>query len=74
MDLYHDLEIYWAGLVSPFQPSKEVSDQLFSQLVKTYNEEGRHYHTTEHIEKLVHLADHYSDIIQKKTIVGFSIL
>ncbi|HEY0751039.1 MAG TPA: hypothetical protein VGD26_07780 [Chitinophagaceae bacterium] len=74
MDLYQDLEIYWAGLLSPFQPSKEVSDQLFSQLVKTYNEEGRHYHTIDHIEKLVHLADHYSDIIQKKTIVGFSIL
>lgn len=73
MDLYNDLEIYWASLVSPFHPSKEASDQLFSQLVKTYNEEGRYYHTTEHLEKLVHLAEHYSDVIQKKAVIGFSI-
>lgn len=73
MPYFQNLRSYWDHLVSSFNPSPQLSDELFNHLVKTYNEEGRYYHTTDHLENMATLAGHYREMIDKKEVIGFSL-
>ena len=65
-------------LFQRFQQSAGNADvnlvtEFFRQLEKHYTEPGRHYHTFQHIEQLLLLADEFRDLVQKRTVVDLAI-
>lgn len=64
---------YWQHLVEKYPADTALKQDLFFQLEKDYNSEGRYYHTTEHILKLLKLSDEYSSSLTNTSIIQFSI-
>jgi predicted metal-dependent HD superfamily phosphohydrolase len=67
------LSNYWQNLVSTYPADKAAKEELYLQLEKDYNSDGRYYHTTQHILKLLKLYDEYASFITDKKTVQFSI-
>jgi predicted metal-dependent HD superfamily phosphohydrolase len=52
----------WLGVLLPYVEHTSFADAAFNSLVNRYSEEGRYYHTTEHIYQVVSVIDELAEV------------
>ncbi|WP_303310153.1 hypothetical protein [Hymenobacter sp. BT730] len=67
------LEARWHQLTAPLLPDAALREATYRQLVRAYEAPERHYHSLEHIRRLLNTLDEHRDMVQDATVVELAI-
>jgi predicted metal-dependent HD superfamily phosphohydrolase len=68
-----EIKAIWAALAGHYTQDAGIIDRLYGELLKKYTSPRRHYHNLHHIGHLLQLSEQYSQQLQDKDLVDFSI-
>jgi predicted metal-dependent HD superfamily phosphohydrolase len=63
----------WKKLALDFTSDQKLINNLFDEIFKAYTSPQRHYHSLNHIHRLLQLSDEHNGKLSRKDIVDFSI-
>ncbi|ALD19978.1 hypothetical protein [Hymenobacter sp. DG25A] len=67
------LEARWHQLTSSLLPDEAFREAAYRQLVRAYAAPERHYHSLEHIRRLLKTLDEHRDMVHDATVVELAI-
>lgn len=63
----------WRDLVAQYNRDEKLIAEAWSEILKAYSGNKRHYHNLQHIAALLKLSDNYAQELADKNIVDFAI-
>lgn len=71
--LRSELSDLWLNLIVPYYQSADKAGELFEEIVTSYSEKSRYYHTCEHLKDLFKLSVEYGHRLENVEVVRFAI-
>ncbi len=71
--LRSELSDLWLNLIVPYYQSADKAGELFEEILNSYSEKSRHYHTCEHLKDLLQLSVEYGHRLENVEVVRFAI-
>lgn len=68
-----DLKANWINLVKKHNTDELLADKIFSELMSAYDEDGRHYHNSVHISKMLACAERWKEKANDHDALSFTI-
>lgn len=68
-----NLKEFWTALVKNYTADEQLAKKIFAELMIAYNDDGRHYHNSEHISKMLEGAEKWKQLSHDHDALCFAI-